>query len=518
MGGFLFQLFHEKWDKFGHRYYAILLIWHAIYVFPLTLMAFWLKYEPVDSLRAVPPSVAATYFTPLLSIRPLHLAQWLVFAMASRLIWEVRIAFKWLNNYGRRDDGRNDGPIGLLCSFVHGKQRQMLPLLWEWLCSFHFHYQLLSYACTSAAITILLSGVHTESDHMQRYLGENAPHDSIWMFLGISNLTGILVFARLCFIPVQSLGVLSLTISRMMTNDVKRFMMLFIYILANFYGVLYIIYPRAGAIELPQAPQFNKWNDALLAMVNLGFIGDGVELQLRAEDFFYLSKWQRVDLIFFVGAYVSYTIVSVVLLLNLLIAMMQDTYAETTKSATLEWRLSFARLAMRPCRYLPLLDVTCHHMPSVAVTHSFTSSTYRHLPLHRRLVMRMELALPPEATCVGKSAPGLDFHYYDHISTIKDELFPEGGTVGDEAKSAENVRAAAKVCLTCNVCNVCNVGGECSRRGKGVPLYYYLACTHSLQFLLRRRSRRIEAPATSDHEATVDAAAAAAAAAYCDRL
>ena len=44
MGGFLFKLFNEKWDKFGRkRYIYSMVVWHASYVVPLTSMAFWLK-------------------------------------------------------------------------------------------------------------------------------------------------------------------------------------------------------------------------------------------------------------------------------------------------------------------------------------------------------------------------------------------------------------------------------------------------------------------------------------------
>ena len=58
--------------------------------------------------------------------------------------------------------------------------------------------------------------------------------------------------------------------------------------------------------------------------------------------------------------------------------------------------------------------------------------------------MRMELAIgDPKETSVGKLVKGSNTPYYDHISTVG-ELFPEGGTVGDEAKTAETVRAAAK--------------------------------------------------------------------------
>lgn len=50
--------------------------------------------------------------------------------------------------------------------------------------------------------------------------------------------------------------------------------------------------PRSWRSNPRQAQQFNKWDDSLLAMVNLGFIGDGVELDLTAENFFQFSFWQ----------------------------------------------------------------------------------------------------------------------------------------------------------------------------------------------------------------------------------
>eukprot|EP00966_Prymnesium_polylepis_P198712 4605594-Prymnesium_polylepis.1 len=57
------------------------------------------------------------------------------------------------------------------------------------------------------------------------------------MFLGFANLFGISFFAQFVFIPIQSLGVLSLIMSRVLMNDVMRFVLLFVYILANFYGI-----------------------------------------------------------------------------------------------------------------------------------------------------------------------------------------------------------------------------------------------------------------------------------------
>ena len=45
-------------------------------------------------------------------------------------------------------------------------------------------------------------------------------------------------------------------------------------------------------MALPQAMAFNHWSVGIKAMINLGFIGDGIELQLGPEDIFILSPWQ----------------------------------------------------------------------------------------------------------------------------------------------------------------------------------------------------------------------------------
>ena len=45
--------------------------------------------------------------------------------------------------------------------------------------------------------------------------------------------------------------------------------------------------------------------------------------------------------------YIFYTLMSIILLLNMLIAMMGDTYSNTRENSQIEWRVSFARLVRK---------------------------------------------------------------------------------------------------------------------------------------------------------------------------
>ena len=76
-------------------------------------------------------------------------------------------------------------------------------------------------------------------------------------------------------------------------------------------------------------------------MWTLAFLGNPLKLGLQSDA--ELSVFQRVDMFVFVGAYVFYVLMSIILLLNLLIAMLGYTFASVTADAVLEWRVMFAR-------------------------------------------------------------------------------------------------------------------------------------------------------------------------------
>lgn len=147
--------------------------------------------------------------------------------------------------------------------------------------------------------------------------------------------------------PFQRLGVFMLSVNRMLREDIFIFLVLFVLFITNFYLILYTVYPRAGDSSLPEFTQFNEWNKALEAMWVLAFMGEPAETDFQPEQLSALSFWQKVDMCVFVGTYFFYVLMSIILLLNLLIAMMGHTFDGVVQKATLEWRLMFARYVLR---------------------------------------------------------------------------------------------------------------------------------------------------------------------------
>ena len=96
------------------------------------------------------------------------------------------------------------------------------------------------------------------------------------------------------------------------------------------------------------APQFIHPLQTFQSLVELGFIGEPIALDLYSG-FIQTDGTTRgtMKLLLFLAfsiLYCNYIIMSLVLLLNLLIAMMSTTYASVIESSTLQWRLDFARL------------------------------------------------------------------------------------------------------------------------------------------------------------------------------
>ena len=63
---------------------------------------------------------------------------------------------------------------------------------------------------------------------------------------------------------------------------------------------------------------------------------------------------QVVNVAIFSVMYVVYVLMSLILLLNLLIAVFNDTYADIKDNAEVEWRATWAKTIMRIQRKLPL--------------------------------------------------------------------------------------------------------------------------------------------------------------------
>jgi len=111
-----------------------------------------------------------------------------------------------------------------------------------------------------------------------------------------------------------------------------------------------------GAMEVTEpAPAFLHFVSAAQSLVELAFIGERLEFDvMSAHAQLSVSgtdtergRRKLLLLIMFVGFYLVYVVMSLVLLLNLLIAMMGDTYAEAKQNATRWYRVNYARHVLR---------------------------------------------------------------------------------------------------------------------------------------------------------------------------
>jgi len=88
-------------------------------------------------------------------------------------------------------------------------------------------------------------------------------------------------------------------------------------------------------------------SSAAYAILMLGFVGEPLELQLHPDYWAPLGAWQKVNLAVCSLIYILYTFLSLILLLNLLIALLASNSSKTQAQATLQGRLSFARIVLR---------------------------------------------------------------------------------------------------------------------------------------------------------------------------
>ena len=178
-------------------------------------------------------------------------------------------------------------------------------------------------------------------------------NEQTWALFWIVQSLGLLLFCihimNSIFIPFERLSVLYNTIWQMLRGDVGPFLYAWLSFLGAFYIALYILFPRTGeANTLPHAPTFNSPYEALFALVDLSFIGEKVEFNLMHQDSFgALSSWQVVALFAWIALYYLFMIVSLILLINLLIAMMSATYAEVFDDSTLRARLTLASYLLK---------------------------------------------------------------------------------------------------------------------------------------------------------------------------
>ena len=181
----------------------------------------------------------------------------------------------------------------------------------------------------------------------KEYIGDEFEYTGlVWFMLGMSNILMLPYVASMLFTPFETLNVFMLSVVRMLKRDLMVFMVLFGLFMMTFYITLYTMYPRAGDVYIPHVMKFNAWYTAIQSLLELAFTGSPANVNLDV-DYDDLSYSQTAGLVVFFAIYVFYGVLSVILLINLLIAMLSFTFETVLKDSTLSSRTAFAQCIMR---------------------------------------------------------------------------------------------------------------------------------------------------------------------------
>ena len=167
----------------------------------------------------------------------------------------------------------------------------------------------------------------------------------------------------------EELGVFSAMVNKMLIGDVlSKFLPLFLPILLGFTTSMHAINPQ----QTTHDSRWSSWWKTFESLVLFSLVGEPPDItpdDIHPWDMFWDRHFRdeftegvsRSD--FSAGAfvllYVLFLFIVLLLLINLLIAMMADTYVRETDNARLQWRVLFARLVLR-YELLNLPLAMCH--------------------------------------------------------------------------------------------------------------------------------------------------------------
>jgi hypothetical protein len=169
-----------------------------------------------------------------------------------------------------------------------------------------------------------------------------------WAFLALGLVVQMQYFFANLTMPSQDLGILFIMIGRMLGGDVTKFLKVFIIILINYGFAMYIAYPHTGDVFRSNfSPDMNSIPSALQALIQMAVLGENIPIDFSPYNFAPMNTAQKLESAGYVMLLYMYIIMSLILLLNLLIAMMGDTYATVLDQAVREWRVGMAQLVLR---------------------------------------------------------------------------------------------------------------------------------------------------------------------------
>lgn len=168
----------------------------------------------------------------------------------------------------------------------------------------------------------------------------------LWLSLAAAQLLLMTHFITFASTPFESLHILLLSVGKIFVGDISIFVVLYSWVIATGFSVLFTLYPRSGEHTLALLP-FNHMGPAFVALVELALVGEPVQIE---TDFVLSDVWQAMPPLQLISiaciavSYILFILLSIVLLLNLLIALLTHTFDAVLKESTLQSRLSYARL------------------------------------------------------------------------------------------------------------------------------------------------------------------------------
>ena len=333
MNGFIYQLYQEKWKLFGRKIHFIRRAIDFLLIISLATQTFIVKSNPAL----------------LLDVKPLAIINIIIMAFVTEE--EARTTYLLIS------ESKGEGDV----QFPLKAQAQMA---YEFLMQHNMHVQFIAYVLAFIGSSLILaegvlpsvSEFRATDDWFQGYMniseGEEMYGDykvvdegswaSLWLVQAFALLFLVLHLATVVFDPFDSLSILLNTIAQMVRNDLSVYMAVFLWLFTAFYMALYILYPRSGSNALPFAPSLNRADLAGLDLIRLSFLGEGLDVFPLWDAAMAISGPQAIAFFAWIVLYYVWLILAVILMLNLLIAMLTNTFDDVFDEATLQSRLSFA--------------------------------------------------------------------------------------------------------------------------------------------------------------------------------
>lgn len=383
MCGFLFNLYEQKWRKFGWYIHSVLCALDGSVVMAIIYLCINIKNETASGERQ---QYGACLTLTGLIFAMLAVEVWLGYLYASNYKEGVPVGelfartWTWMEGFGIRNNIASCSCVLLAIALyfvepgvMDGLSEHLLPAIFQPETLEDVKAQIAANShgrrIAEVADDELMGYTHKSEAQRMKALHDfhvwgaaEARWDGIeplmWLLLGVGFLLKFYTFLEKTVMPFTQLYVLVLSIRQVLSGDLLIFMCLFVIFIGTFVMTMITIYPdHKGVGKLPQAEEFMHPFSATHAILMAGFTGEPLDFNLHPDFLAPLGAWQKMNLVFFFLVYVLYIFLSLILLLNLLIALLGSTFSKTQEEATLHGRMAFARNVLRLERIAEFFDV-----------------------------------------------------------------------------------------------------------------------------------------------------------------